>query len=598
MTEYQNPQNDPGSQKRMLLAVLLIMIGFGVMQYLLPKPPPPQEQKPADQQQQSQQQKPGTMPVPVASATPIPPRTPAVAAKIPVKTAAAETETILENDFYRVVFTNRGAVAKSWVLKKFKDGSGKPLDLVNPSVAGDLGYPLSLFSYDKDLEKKLNQALYVPSATGVQTDGASLIFEYSDGDILVRKTFRAEKMNAAKDTNYVLDMESEVISNGQRLQAYPQWPCGLGDQASILAYAGGRIDWYQDGNIERKSATSGWFLTGKKWVAGGQTFNGPFQWVASVDQYFAAVFMPESPKNTALITLNSPIEIPKDPSKPNDAKDKVSVLGVAAGNVNGLTRQRVFAGPKTLDVLEATQAQPGGLDLHGLTDFGFFGFIARPLFLWLRWTHEHWIHDWGWAIAFLTLVITMVLLPLRITSMKSSLKMQKIQPQTKAIQEKYKRYSITDPRRAEMQKEMSALHKKEGVNPVGGCLPMLLQMPFLVAFYSMLGNAIELRQANWLWIKDLSAPDPLHILPIIIIITMFVSQKSMHQPGMDPAQQKMMNLVGPIMLGVISWTQASGLCVYWAISNLLGYVQQVAINRSELGQQVRKSVDRRTTRKR
>jgi len=167
----------------------------------------------------------------------------------------------------------------------------------------------------------------------------------------------------------------------------------------------------------------------------------------------------------------------------------------------------------------------------------------------------------------------------------------------KAIQEKYKRYSMTDPRRADMQKEMSELYKREGVNPVGGCFPMLLQMPFLIAFYSMLGNAIELRHGSWLWIKDLSSADPIHLLPILIVVTMFLTQKTMPQTGMDPAQQKILNLMGPLMLGYFSWFVASGLCVYWAISNVLNYVQQVVINRSELGQQVRKSMDRRATRK-
>src|SRR5262249_19511522 len=289
---------------------------------------------------------------------------------------------------------------------------------------------------------------------------------------------------------------------------------------------------------------------------------------------------------------------PRDPNKPDDVKDKASVIGVAVGNPSGPTHARVFAGPKTVDVIESTQVRPGGPDLRGLTDWGFFGFIARPLFFWLRWTYQHWIPNWGWAIAFLTLVITMVLLPLRLSSMKSSLKMQKIQPQMKALQEKYKRFSLTDPRRAEMQKEMSELYKREGVNPVGGCFPMLLQMPFLFAFYSMLANAIELRHASWLWIKDLSAPDPWHILPIVITLLMYVSQKSMPQAGMDPAQQKMLTFMSPIMFGFLSWSTAAGLSVYWMISTLLGYVQQVFINRSALGQQVRKAQERRSARKR
>jgi YidC/Oxa1 family membrane protein insertase len=195
-------------------------------------------------------------------------------------------------------------------------------------------------------------------------------------------------------------------------------------------------------------------------------------------------------------------------------------------------------------------------------------------------------------------VITMALLPLRISSMKSSLRMQRIQPQMKAIQEKYKRYSLTDPRKADMQKEMQALYKKEGVNPVGGCFPLLLQMPFLFAFYSMLNNAIELRHAGWLWIHDLASPDPLHILPIVIVVAMFVQQKSAPQGGMDPAQQKILAFMSPIMFGAFSWGVPAGLSIYWALSTVLGYVQQLVINRSELGQQVRKTIEKRNTRKR
>jgi YidC/Oxa1 family membrane protein insertase len=176
--------------------------------------------------------------------------------------------------------------------------------------------------------------------------------------------------------------------------------------------------------------------------------------------------------------------------------------------------------------------------------------------------------------------------------------MQKIQPQMKVIQEKYKRYSLTDPRKADMQKEMQALYKKEGVNPVGGCFPLLLQMPFLFAFYSMLNNAIELRQAGWLWIHDLASPDPLHILPIIIIVAMFVQQKSAPQGGMDPAQQKILSLMGPIMFGAFSWGMPAGLSIYLALSTLLGYAQQAVINRSELGQQVKKTIEKRNARKR
>lgn len=592
MTEYRNPQDDPGSQKRLMLAFFLVFVMIAAMQFFL-KPPAP---KPGEQQQNAKQQPAQSTPTAPPSPTTTPARStarraaPASVPKAQVKEASAETQTVLENDLYRITFTNHGGMVKSWILKKYKNDKGQPLDLVNETTAPTLGFPLSLFAYDKDLEKKLNDALYQTSE-GPQKD--TVTFEYSDGDLLARKVFHAE------GNSYLISMETEVTRDGQPVTAYPQWPGGVGDQANLGAYASTTLDWNQNGSIERKAATSGNFITGHKWVANGQTLNESFHWVGLVDKYFAVVFMPPSPEGHALVTLNNQLEVPKNPGNPSDtSKEKVSVLGAAFGSTTGLTRSRIFAGPKAVDLLEATQAQPGGPDLRGVVDFGTFGFIAKPLFLWLKWTYEHWIPNWGWAIAFLTVVITMALLPLRMSSQKSALKMQKIQPQVKAITEKYKRYSITDPRRQEMQKEMSELYKKEGVNPVGGCFPMLLQMPFLFAFYSMLGNAIELRLAPWLWIKDLSAPDPTHILPIAIVISMFIMQKSTPQAGMDPAQQKMLNFMGPLMIGGISWGVASGLCVYWAISNVLGYVQQVFLNRSELAQQVRKSQERRATRKR
>jgi YidC/Oxa1 family membrane protein insertase len=591
LTEYRNPQNEPGSDKRMLLALVAVFVVLGVMQYFMPKPktPPDQGQQQPPQTQQAQQ-KPGSVALPAVSSTPVPPKSPAAAVKVPVKTAAAETESILETDAYRITFTNRGASVKSWILKKFKDDSGKPFDLVNPTVAGQLGNPLSFFTYDKDLEKKLNESLYAGGATSDTTSGA-LTYEFSDGDATARKTFRPDKDN-------LLSVETEVLRNGQRIPAFPQWPSGLGDQMAPVSYTKSKIDYQQGGTLERKDPTSGGLLKSKKWIVGGDTVPGPLDWAATADQYFAVAFLPDNPKDSTLITLNSPAEVPKNPDKPNEGKDRANVVGLALGNTSGPTRIRVFAGAKAVDLLESIQSHPGGPDLRGIYDFGTFSFIARPLFLWLKWTYDHWITNWGWAIAFLTLVITMALLPLRISSMKSSLRMQRIQPQMKSIQEKYKRYSLTDPRRADMQKEMQALYKKEGVNPVGGCFPLLLQMPFLFAFYSMLNNAIELRQANWLWIHDLSMPDPWHVLPIIIIIAMFVQQKSAPQGGMDPAQQKIMAFMGPLMFGAFSWGMPAGLSIYLALSTLLGWAQQTVINRSELGQQVRKTIEKRNARKR
>jgi len=602
LTEYRNPQNEPGSDKRMLLALVAVFVVLGVMQYFMPKPQTPPEKNQQHQQSQQAQQTPSPSAVPVASATPTPPKSPAVATKVPVKMASSESESILQTPTYRITFTNRGASVKSWLLTekekrkdgtekyKYTDDNGKPFELINPTVAGQLGNPLSFFAYDKELEKKLNESLYVGGAPGGSTSGA-LTYEFSDGDVNVRKTFRPDRDN-------IISVETEVLRNGARAAAFPKWASGLGDQMAPASYTKSRVDYQQGSTLERKDPTSGGLIRSKKWIVGGETVPGPLDWAATADQYFAVAFLPDSPKDSTLVTLNSQAEVPKNPEKPTEGNDKANVVGLAFGNMSGPTRVRVFAGAKAVDLLESIQSHPGGPDLRGIYDFGTFSFIARPLFLWLKWTYEHWINNWGWAIAFLTLVITMALLPLRVSSMKSSLKMQKIQPQMKSIQEKYKRYSLTDPRRADMQKEMQELYKREGVNPVGGCFPLLLQMPFLYAFYAMLNNAIELRQASWLWVHDLSMPDPWHILPIIIIVAMFVQQKSAPQGGMDPAQQKMMQFTMPLLLGVFTWNLSAGLSLYWAAGNLIGILQQLGFNRTKFGQEMRAHMQKRAMKKR
>jgi len=293
------------------------------------------------------------------------------------------------------------------------------------------------------------------------------------------------------------------------------------------------------------------------------------------------------------------MQVPKDPAKPDPNNlTKVEVIGAAVGDVDGLTRERIFVGPKALDVLAQVRANqlngdPGGPDLTHAVDFGFFSIIARPLFLWLRWTHDHIAPNWGVSIIILTVIINLALLPLRIASMKSALKMQKLQPQMKAIQEKYKKYPMRDPRRADMNAEISALYKEHGANPAGGCLPLVIQMPFLFAFYSMLGVAIELRQAPFMWLRDLSSPDKLFILPVLIVISTLFVQKMTPSAGMDPAQQRMMTIMMPAMLGFFSWSLASGLSLYWVVGNVIAIIQQYIMNHTGLGKEMRAEMEKR-----
>jgi len=526
-------------------------------------------------------------------AAPAPPQpSNAMAASVPApstaaaRQASAESETVVENDLYKITFTNRGAIVKSWILKKFTDDKDQPLELVNGAASQRYGYPLSMWAYDESLRNKMNNALYVSSESGKLSAPGALTFEYSDGGLTVRKKFEF-------DSTYVVKSETSVTSQGSTVSAFPMWPAGFGDETSVSAYAASQVVYQDDAKTERLKI---------KDVSGGKTIPGPFAWGGIVDQYFAAVFLPEDPANAVLVTLRNPLDVPKDFQKPDPKQTtKIDVLGAAVGNLHGTTQQRIYVGPKALDVLESIAApnvHGESPDLHGVVDFGgWLGVIAKPLFLWLKWTHDHIVPNWGWAIVVQTLIINLALLPLRLSQMKSMLKMQRIAPQVKAIQEKYKKYSMRDPRKQDMNQEISALYKEHGANPAGGCLPLLVQMPFLFAYYRMLGVALDLRHAHWLWIKDLSSPDPWHILPIAIVITMLFMQRMTPQAGMDPAQQKMMNIFMPLMLGYISFNLAAGLCLYWSEGNLIAIVQQAIMNRTELGREMRELAEKRARKK-
>jgi YidC/Oxa1 family membrane protein insertase len=569
LSEYHNPQQqDPGSQKNLVLIFILTFVVIILSQQFFFKKA---EQPPATEKPVTEQQAPAAAP---ATAIPVP--APSKPGAVPTMQATTETETVVENSLYRITFTNKGGFVKSWILKKYKDSQGHPLDLVNQAAAIVHGYPLSFFAWDQSLKEKLNSAMYVTSAGSQLTAPAALTYEYSDGDLVVRKTFKF-------DDTYTIGVETSVARNGAYVTALPSWPSTFGDMTTPSAYTLQRVIYDNGSKIER--------LVPKK-VSGGAVYNGTMSWGGVEDQYFAAIFLPQTPQST-LVELHFPIEIPKDPAKP-DPKDayKLSVLGAASGDMSGPTDLRLFVGPKAIDVLESVHPIAGG-DLRGVVDFGMFSFIARPLFMWLRWTHDHWVSNWGWSILILTVIINAALLPLRVMSMRSALKMQKIAPQIQSINEKYKKYSLKDPRRAGANQEISALYKEHNVNPAGGCLPLIIQMPFLFAFWAMLSAAIELRGAHWLWLKDLSQPDHLYIIPITIIVSTLLMQKMTPQAGMNPEQARMMNLMMPLMLGFMSWSVASGLGVYWLTGTIVGIIQQLAMNRTSLGKEIRAIQEKR-----
>ena len=322
MAEIRNPNQQGGGKQQDSRSLLVFSLVFLVMllalQYFRPKKPEPQ---PAQQKQQQQRQQqsapaPSSPEQPGASgksgksgAAPPAKRTKKQAAAPAVATvaAAAEQTTTVENENYRIVFTNRGAEVKSWVLKRYEDDNGKPLDLVNPDTAAKFGYPLSLYAYDAGLRQRLATALYVPSKTGTLAAPAELSFEYSEGGLAVKKTFRF-------DSSYVVHVTASITNNGSPQPALVSWPAGIGDQNTLAAYSKAQFDSSQNGKFEK---------TSPKKVSGGATLNGPFDYAGISDLYFGAIFLPDQPDQTSVVTLNNGWSIPKDPKQPQGATESV-----------------------------------------------------------------------------------------------------------------------------------------------------------------------------------------------------------------------------------------------------------------------------------
>lgn len=443
--------------------------------------------------------------------------------------------------------------------------------------------------------ESLNRALFVPSATGNLTAPNTLTFKYSSGDLQATKTFTFDP-----DT-YVLRAQVQVTRAGQPVRALLSWPGGFGDQNedySGRSYGSSQLDTYKNGSDDH--------LAPKK-ISGGGTLNGPFDWAGVSDPFFAAVFLPDSPGNSTLATLHNEMDVSKtikrvgfgSGSAPTKAVQQ-PVLGAAVGDVSGTTNVRIFVGPKAINVLKSVHAANPKITLEPMLEFGFWGFIGKYLFLALQFIHKFVANipgSWGWAIVLLTILINVLVLPARIKSMQSALKMQRIQPQMDAIKEKYKKYKVTDPKRNEMNAEIMELQKAHGVNMFGGCIPTLVTLPLLYAFYTMLPRVVELRHAPWLWLPDLQAADPWHILPILTIGFQFLAQYYTPSPGVDPQQQRMMAFMMPAIFGYFTWNYASGLALYWVIGLLIGIAQQMIMNRTSMGKEMRERAMKRARRK-
>jgi len=544
-------------EKRVLAAFALSFVILLLWRVFLVKEPPPSPSVKPNLTTPGQPSA-GKPAAPAESPPPLPPTMPVVQGTKP-------EDIVVENDLYRVTLSTRGAVAESWILKKYLDAKGMPLDLIDQEACGKLGFPMSLSLAEGELGNKLNSALYAAGpAEGALRPPVKLEFTYSDGKVQAHKTF-------AFGTGYEAHAEISVIEGGHYLPVEVAWPGGFGDHslAPVL------INTYTLGVY---GSVGDLTTVAQRKLTADRSIPAPLQLAGLEDRYFAGIFLPDSPDESFRLgrqTWTPTDWTGKDSDKPSP------ILAQFGEELPKPLAFRMFVGPKNLDLLHAERPP-----LDSLVDFGFFGFIGKPLFLGLRFIYDHWMHNYGWAIVLLTVFINFAMFPLKLKSIRSAQEMQRIMPLQKSIQDKYKHLKFNDPRKARMNEEMMKLYKEHGVNPLGGCLPMLLQLPFLWGFYRMLDVPIELRHAPWiLWITDLSAPDkfhpfgfPLPILPTLMVVSLFIMQKMTPVASADPAQQRMMMLT-PIIFGIMFYNLASGLVLYFLTANLVGILQQVLINK-------------------
>ena len=550
-----------------LLSVILILVWA---KYFGPKPPgsqPPKEQPAATAPASS-----GSTPGSAGATAPFNPAARATAsAATPVNAAAVgdtqERTIVVENALYRVEFSNRGAVVKSWQLKKYKDDA-KPqriLDLVHPeSAAKTGGWPFSLVFDDAQLEKAANSGFYKISNDSLSLEApAELTFTWSDGHLEVIKKFRF-------DHSYVVGTEITTNLNGAHVLSGLAWRGGFGDVTVTDPAPSATINTFYSEDGKLSSFLEKKLDSPEKWGniwQGGKTFTG------IADRYFTATFLP--PSDSLSTTLQTRYWKVWDTIKVEGKDQSEPIPEVATATASQPMALRVYVGPKDYDDLKAMHPP-----LNSLVQFGWLEFIADPLFHALKWMHNY-IPNWGWTIVVLTIIINMVLFPLRISSYKTTLKMQRVAPEIKQIQEKYKKYKMNDPRKAEMQKEMMAIYQREGINPVGGCFQMFLQMPIWIGLNRALSYAIELRHTQWLWIRDLALKDPYYILPVTVGVSMYLVSKMTPMTTTDPQQAQMMKLM-PLTFSVmfVIFPFSSGLALYILTSSLIGIAQQWYLNRT------------------
>ena len=557
-------------ERRLLLAIVLCFVVLTAYQWLVPTQQLPVAQPTTATSGTATAPQPGTLP-PGTPPTPAAVTPPVLAPVETVQADTAERTVTVDNGLVRAVFSNRGATLSSWQLAEYL-ADGKPVDLVPHDVPADQPKPFSLKVDDAAKTARLNSALFArtggsaqagiePSTLDARSAPVTLTFEYQDAaGLQARKEFRIEP------SSYVVAVSVNVSDGGTAINPTIQWGPGLGDV--IAAGPGGAFSAVRksaaifsvDDSVERLQAAD---LLATPKYQGGYDFAG-------IDTHY---FISAAVKPGSADLEYRPLAIPSAGPDPSVSRDYVGYDIRFRSAPSGSSSVKFFVGPKHFVSLQ--KAEP---DLVRAIWFGMFAFLCVPLLSALNWLNSF-VGNYGWSIILLTVIINAAMFPLRHKSNVSMRKMQEIQPQVKTIQDRYAKLSMTDPGRQKMNTELMELYRQRGVNPASGCVPMLLTFPVLLAFYSLLSEAIELRGAPFIWwIHDLAAADPYYVTPILMGASQVLQQKMMPMTGADPVQQKMM-LFMPIIFTFLFLTSPAGLALYWFASNVLVILQQVLTNK-------------------
>jgi len=534
-------------EKRLILAIVLSFLVLALYQMVFIKNKP---QTPPEPQPQAQTQVPvqPAAPEPKAAEPPAPAEArPAEAQAFEQAEGGAEQQVLVDTSLYQAVWSNRGASLRSWKLKPHLDESKEGLELVSRRAAEVGTFPFFLETQDSELDRVANGSLFLPSASRLELqDGQTgeLKFYYSDGN-----TVKIEKAFIFTGGAYDFEVRMSVWKEGRKVEPRVIWGPGIGNPVVTTK----RQQFGIGSGIAVLAAKKVYRVNERKYNPEASAFNFA-NWAGYEDNYMTALFITQPQQGTAQFLRVLRAERTAD-----------FFLSVSVP-------QKAYLGPKEFDRLRAF-----GYEAKKIINFGFFGAIAEILLISIKAIHRF-IPNWGFAIIILTFLIKIVFFPLTYSSTKSMAKMQELQPKIKALRAKYKKAKQDIGQRRQMNEEMMKLYKEHGINPAGGCLPILIQIPVFWGFFRMLVVAIEFRHSPFvLWIRDLSVHDPYYVTPILMGATQFISQK-MTPTSADPAQAKMM-LIMPVVMTVFFMNFQSGLVLYWLTNNVLQIGQQYIMNR-------------------